>query len=90
MTVSDEMLDKLNFYSKCLSMNRSRLVTFLCARGLMSLDKNMILLENLGEEVAHDLLVSSLEFISENDRLARCPARAAEKTLKEKIACCVS
>jgi hypothetical protein len=56
----------------------------------MSLDKNMILLENLGEEVAHDLLVSSLEFISENDRLARCPARAAEKTLKEKIACCVS
>jgi metal-responsive CopG/Arc/MetJ family transcriptional regulator len=66
VSVSDEMLDKLNFYSKKMCISRSQLMNFLCAQGLMSLDKSMSLLENVGEQVSHDLVDNTLRSLTDD------------------------
>lgn len=65
VSVSDEMFEKLEFYSKKMCMSRSQLMNFLCGQGLMSLDKSMNILENMGEKVSQDLIDNSLKTLSE-------------------------
>ena len=64
VSVSDEMLEKLNFYSKKMCMSRSQLMNFLCGQGLMSLDKSMNILENMGEKVSDDLIENCIKNLS--------------------------
>lgn len=64
VSISDEMLEKLDFYSKKMCMSRSQLMNFLCGQGLMSLDKAMSVLDNLGETVSQDLIENSLETLT--------------------------
>jgi metal-responsive CopG/Arc/MetJ family transcriptional regulator len=66
VSVSDEMLEKLNFYSKKMCVSRSQLMNFFCAQGLMSLDKSMSLLENMGEQVSSSLIESTLKSLTED------------------------
>lgn len=65
VSVSDDMFEKLEFYSKKMCMSRSQLMNFLCGQGLMSLDKSMNILENMGEKVSQDLIDNSLKTLSE-------------------------
>lgn len=65
VSISDEMFEKLDYYSKKMCMSRSQLMNFLCGQGLMSLDKSMNILENMGEIVSHDLIDNSLKTLSE-------------------------
>lgn len=66
LSISQEMLDKLDFYANKMCMSRSQLMNFLCGQGLMSLDKSMSLLENMGEKVSQDLVDSSLKSLTDD------------------------
>lgn len=65
ISLSDELFNKLDFYSKDLCMSRSQLMSFLIGQGLMSLDKSMFIIKNLGEISALDLLDSSFNLLKE-------------------------
>lgn len=65
VSISDEMFEKLDYYAKKMCMSRSQLMNFLCGQGLMSLDKSMNILENMGERVSQDLIDNSLKTLSE-------------------------
>ena len=65
ISLSDELFNKLDFYSKDFCMSRSQLMNFLIGQGLMSLDKSMFIMKNLGEISALDLSDSSFNFLKE-------------------------
>ena len=65
ISLSDELFNKLDFYSKNLCMSRSQLTNFLIGHGLMSLDKSMFIIKNVGEISALDILDSSLNLLEE-------------------------
>lgn len=64
ISISDEMNEKLGFYSQKMCMSRSQLINFLTGQGLMSLDKSMSILESMGETVSQDLIDNSLKTLS--------------------------
>ena len=65
LSISDEMVEKLDFYSKKMCMSRSQLMNFLMGQGLMSMDKSMSILEGMGENVSRDLIDNALNSLTD-------------------------
>ena len=65
LSISDEMVKKLDYYSNKMCMSRSQLMNFLCGQGLMCLDKSMSMLSDVGEASSKILLDNTLKSFDE-------------------------
>lgn len=56
VNLSEEMVAKVDGYAKRMGVSRSALCSILVGQGIMSYDKSMDLLKDIGEKVGDDLL----------------------------------
>ena len=52
VNLSDEMVEKVEMYSKKMGVSRSALCSLLIGQGIMGFDKSNDILEKLGKELA--------------------------------------
>lgn len=59
--MSDEMVERVDFYAKKMGVSRSALCSMLIGQGVMSYDKSMDILSYIGEKVGDKILSDDLK-----------------------------
>lgn len=56
VNLSDEMVDRVDVYAKKMGVSRSALCSIFVGQGIMSYDRSMDMLANLGEKLGESML----------------------------------
>lgn len=68
VNLSDEMVEKVDFYAKQMGVSRSALCSMLIGQGIMSYNKSFDIFSSIGNLIGDSLLSEkALKKISDND-----------------------
>jgi metal-responsive CopG/Arc/MetJ family transcriptional regulator len=69
VNLSEEMLDRCDYYSKKMGVTRSSLCSMLIGQGIMSYDKSMDILQLIGDKVGDSLLADkAIQEVGDDDK----------------------
>jgi metal-responsive CopG/Arc/MetJ family transcriptional regulator len=69
VNLSEEMLDRCDYYSKKMGVTRSSLCSMLIGQGIMSYDKSMDILQLIGDKVWDSLLADkAIQEVGDDDK----------------------
>lgn len=59
VNLSDEMVERVDFYAKKMGVSRSALCSMLVGQGIMGYDKSMDIISVIGDKIGDNLLLEN-------------------------------
>ena len=69
VNLGDEMLKKVDSYSKLLGVTRSSLCSMLIAQGVMAYDKGFEVIDKIGSQLGKNIINAAEEVVLDNTNL---------------------